>query len=60
MLAERTGIETKIIEPLKNIKIPKKLETANIVTNDKSYSLNDISPMLAVAVGLALRRQGDR
>jgi Tfp pilus assembly PilM family ATPase len=60
MLADRTGIETKIIEPFKNIKIPRKLATANIVTGDRSYSLNDIAPMLAVAVGLALRRQGDR
>jgi type IV pilus assembly protein PilM len=60
MLAERTGIETKIIEPFRNIKIPRKLENATIATNDKSYSLNDIAPMLAVAVGLALRRQGDR
>ena len=60
MLAERTGIETKIIEPFRNVKIPRKLENATIVTNDKSYGLNEIAPMLAVAVGLALRRQGDR
>ena len=32
MLAERSGIEIKLVEPFKNIKIPKKFETAYFVT----------------------------
>ena len=51
MIAERSGIETKIAEPFRNIKIPKKF--------DVSY-IEQIAPMMAVAVGLALRNQGDR
>ncbi len=51
LLSEKVGIETKVIEPFKNIKIPKKL--------DLSY-IEEIAPIAAVATGLALRRQGDR
>lgn len=51
MITERSGIETKIAEPFRNIKIPKKF--------DVSY-IEEIAPMMAVAVGLALRNQGDR
>jgi len=51
MIAERTGIETRIAEPLRNIRIPKKIDTAYI---------EEMAPMMAVAVGLALRKQGDR
>ena len=51
MIAERSGIETRIAEPFKNIRIPKKFDSAYI---------EDIAPMMAVAVGLALRKQGDR
>jgi type IV pilus assembly protein PilM len=51
MISERTGIETRIVEPFRNIKIPKRLDTAYI---------EEIAPMMAVAVGLALRKQGDR
>ena len=51
LFAERIGVETKVIEPFRNIKIPKKF--------DMTY-LEEISPMAAVAVGLAIRRIGDR
>jgi type IV pilus assembly protein PilM len=51
MITERTGIETKIAEPFRNIRIPKKSDAAYI---------EGIAPMMAVAVGLALRSQGDR
>ncbi len=49
--SEKVGIDTKVIEPFKNIKIPKKF--------DLSY-IEEIAPIAAVATGLALRRQGDR
>ena len=51
MIAERSGIETKIAEPFRNIKIAKNFDMTNI---------QEIAPMLAVAVGLALRKLGDR
>jgi type IV pilus assembly protein PilM len=51
MISERSGIETTIAEPFRNIKIPKRFDTAYI---------EEIAPMMAVAVGLALRKQGDR
>lgn len=51
MIAEKTGIETRVAEPFRNIKIPKKFEGTNI---------QDIAPVMAIAVGLALRRLGDR
>ncbi len=51
VLAERTGIQTRVVEPFKNIRIPKKFENAD---------LDQMAPMMAVAVGLALRKQGDR
>lgn len=51
VIGERTGIETRVADPFRNIKIPKKLEDSQI---------EQVSPMLAVAVGLALRKQGDR
>lgn len=51
MIAERSGIETKIAEPFRNVRIPKKFDVAYI---------DEIAPMMAVAVGLALRKQGDR
>jgi len=51
MIAERSGIETRLSEPFRNIKIPKKF--------DMTY-VEEIAPMMAVAVGLALRKQGDR
>jgi type IV pilus assembly protein PilM len=51
MIAERSGIETRVAEPFRNIKIPKKF--------DRTY-IEEIAPIMAVAVGLALRKQGDR
>lgn len=51
LFAEKIGVETKIIQPFKNIKIPKKFDIAY---------LEEIAPLLAVATGLALRRHGDR
>ncbi len=51
MIAEKTGIETRVAEPFRNIKIPKKFEETDIL---------NIAPIMAVSVGLALRRQGDR
>ncbi|MDH5203335.1 MAG: pilus assembly protein PilM [Nitrospirota bacterium] len=51
LFAERIGVETKVVEPFRNIKIPKKF--------DMTY-LEEIAPMAAVAVGLAIRRIGDR
>ncbi len=51
MIAEKTGIETRIAEPFKNIRIPKKFDGTNI---------EEIAPLMAVSVGLALRRLGDR
>jgi len=49
--AERIGVETKVIDPFRNIKIPKKFDVTYI---------EEIAPMAAVAVGLAIRRLGDR
>jgi type IV pilus assembly protein PilM len=51
MIAEKTGVETRIAEPFRNIKIPKRFDTAYI---------EEMAPMMAIAVGLALRKQGDR
>ena len=51
MIAGRTGIETKVVDPFRNIKIPNRFDVAYI---------KEIAPIMAVAVGLALRRQGDR
>jgi type IV pilus assembly protein PilM len=51
LLAEKIGVETKIMQPFKNIRIPKKFDLAYI---------EDVAPMAAVAAGLALRRPGDR
>ncbi|MGE5300951.1 MAG: type IV pilus assembly protein PilM [Acidobacteriota bacterium] len=51
MIAGRTGIETTVVDPFRNIKIPDRFDIAHI---------QEIAPIMAVAVGLALRRQGDR
>ncbi|HMK49448.1 MAG TPA: type IV pilus assembly protein PilM [Thermodesulfovibrionales bacterium] len=51
LLSEKIGVETKVLEPFKNIRIPKKF--------DMTY-IEEIAPMLSVAAGLALRRPGDR
>jgi type IV pilus assembly protein PilM len=51
LLAEKIGVETKIMQPFKNIRIPKKFDVTYI---------EEMAPMAAVAAGLALRRPGDR
>jgi len=51
MLTDRVGLEVKLAEPFKNIHIPGKFDIAYI---------DDVSAMAAVAVGLAIRRPGDR
>jgi type IV pilus assembly protein PilM len=51
LLAEKIGIEVKVLEPLKNIKIPKRFDITYI---------EEMAPMAAVAAGLALRRPDDR
>ncbi|GAB4390951.1 MAG: type IV pilus assembly protein PilM [Thermodesulfovibrionales bacterium] len=50
-LSQRLGIEARVAEPFKNVHIPGRF--------DVSY-IEDISCMAAVAVGLAMRRAGDR
>jgi type IV pilus assembly protein PilM len=51
LLADSTGLKVRVAEPFKNIHVPGKFDMANI---------EDISCIGAVAVGLALRRPGDR
>jgi type IV pilus assembly protein PilM len=51
LLSERIGISIKIIEPFNHISVPD--------TFDRAY-LKKIEPIVSVAVGLALRRIGDR
>ncbi|MDA8083938.1 MAG: type IV pilus assembly protein PilM [Nitrospiraceae bacterium] len=51
MIAEKTGIETRVAEPFKNIRIPKKFDMSQ---------LDEIAPIMSIAVGLAMRKQGDR
>jgi type IV pilus assembly protein PilM len=51
LLAEKIGIEVKVMEPFKNIKIPKRFDITYI---------EEMVPIAAVAAGLALRRPGDR
>lgn len=50
-VSDRLGIEVEVVDPFKKIKIPDKLDSAYI---------HDMSPIAAVAVGLALRKAGDR
>jgi type IV pilus assembly protein PilM len=51
LLSERSGINVRIAEPLKNIQIPESF--------DREY-LKTIEPIICVALGLALRRVGDK
>lgn len=51
LLSDKTGLSAKVVEPFKNIQIPKKF--------DRAY-IDEIGPIAAVAVGLAIRRPGDR
>lgn len=51
LLAEKIRVETKLMQPFKNIKIAKHFDLSLI---------EEMAPMVAVAAGLALRRPGDR
>jgi len=51
LFTDKVGVETRVIEPFRNIKIPKKFDTA--------YT-QEMAPIATVATGLALRRPGDR
>ena len=51
MLSERIGINVNAAEPFKNIEIPD--------TFDREY-LEKVAPHVSIAVGLALRREGDK
>ncbi|MBI4709894.1 MAG: pilus assembly protein PilM, partial [Nitrospirae bacterium] len=51
LLNEKIGIDVKIIEPFKNIQIPENFDKAN---------LKKMGTIAVVALGLALRRLGDR
>lgn len=51
LLAEKIGIEVKVMNPFKNIKIPKRFDITYI---------EEIVPLAVVAAGLALRQPGDR
>jgi type IV pilus assembly protein PilM len=50
-LAERTGINVSVAHPFNNINIPDSF--------DQEY-IKKIEPLMAVAVGLALRKEGDK
>jgi type IV pilus assembly protein PilM len=51
LLTERVGLEVKLANPFKNINIPAKFDVAYI---------EDVACIASVAVGLAIRRAGDR
>jgi type IV pilus assembly protein PilM len=50
-LSERTGINVTVADPFKHIDVPESF--------DRDY-LNRVSPLVSVAVGLAMRRVGDK
>ncbi len=50
-LSERAGVNVNVAEPFKNVDVPE--------TFDKEY-LKKVSPLVSVAVGLAMRRVGDK
>lgn len=50
-MTNRLGIEVEVADPFKNIRIPAKLDATHI---------KETAPIAAIAVGLALRRVGDR
>jgi type IV pilus assembly protein PilM len=51
LLSERVGIDVKVTEPFKNVLIPDNF--------DREY-LEKVEPLVSVAIGLALRRVGDK
>ena len=50
-LAERTGINVSVAQPFNNINVPDSFDSKDI---------KKIEPLMAVAVGLALRQEGDK
>lgn len=51
MIEQRTGVPVEIVNPFKRVDVPEKIL--------KSSYLEQVAPMAAVSVGLALRRAGD-
>lgn len=51
MLSQRVNANVSLVQPFRNIRIPDKMDAAHV---------ERMAPIAAVAVGLALRRQGDR
>jgi type IV pilus assembly protein PilM len=51
LLSERIGIDTKIANPFQNVVVPDSF--------DDDY-INSVAPIVSVAVGLAIRRIGDK
>jgi len=51
MVRNTVGVEVNIIDPFQNVRISKKL--------DQDY-IKDLAPLAAVAMGLAMRRVGDK
>ena len=51
LLSRKIGIPVMLAQPFKNIVIPKKLDMTFV---------EEMAPLGAVAVGLAMRRPGDR
>ena len=51
LLSERVGIDAKIADPFKNVEVPDSF--------DDDY-IKSVAPLVSVAVGLAIRRIGDK
>lgn len=51
VMAERLGIPVEVADPFRQVRIPERLDTAH---------LREAAPLAAIALGLALRRVGDR
>lgn len=51
LLAEKVGVEVMVLEPFRNINVPKKFDM---------IFMEEMGPIAAVAVGLAMRKMGDR
>jgi Tfp pilus assembly PilM family ATPase len=49
-MAERLGVPVQLAEPVRNFRVSKNLNKA---------ALEEVAPLLGVAVGLAIRRPGD-
>src|SRR5215467_983690 len=51
VMAERLGVPVQLAEPIRNFRVSKNLNKA---------ALEEVAPLLGVAVGLAIRRPGDK